>query len=94
MLKCHFNQYCEDLLTIGDEYHARGYKKDYGLVEVMCKDGKFHWLNKDRFEGGMQNETYWSNIRLGYNGGGISKLDSYPSGNYTKWYYHQDGIKR
>ena len=32
MLKCHFNIYCENLIKEGVEYHARGYKKDYGLV--------------------------------------------------------------
>ena len=85
-VRCLFNEYCENLIDIGCEYYARGYKKDYGLIEVMCKDGKFHWLNEYRFKGGVENETYWRNIRLGYNNRGLSKLDSYPSGNYAKWY--------
>ena len=93
MVLCQHNLYCENLITVGEKYYARGYKKDYGLIEVMCKDGKYHWLNKDRFEGGMSNETYWRNLRLGYHDRGISKLDSYPSGNYSKWYYHQNGAE-
>ena len=93
MVLCHHNLYCENLLNIGDEYYARGYKKDYGLIEIMCKDGKYHWLNKDRFERGDKNETYWRNLGLGYNSGSISQLDSYPSGNYSKWYYNQNGIE-
>ena len=88
MLTCFHNLYCENLVKEGAEYHARGYKKDYGLVEILCEDGKYHWLNKDRFEGGSQNETYWTNLGLGYHNRGVSILDSYPSGHYTKWYYN------
>ena len=94
MVRCQHNLYCENILDTGGEYYARGYKKDYGLIEVMCKDGKFRWLNKDRFEGGSQNATYWRNLRLGYNNRGVSKLDSYPSGNYSKWYNQQNGVER
>ena len=93
MVMCQHNLYIENLVDIGGEYYARGYKKDYGLIEVMCKDGKYHWLNKERFEGGMSNATYWYNIGLGYHNRGVSKLDSYPSGNYTKWYHNQNGAK-
>ena len=92
-MKCYHNEYCENLLNIGDEYHARGFKKDYGLVEILCKDGKYHWFNEYRFKGGDENATYWNCLRLGHNDRGFSKLDSYPSGNYTKWYYHQNGVK-
>ena len=88
MFKCHFNHYCEGLLKIGVEYHARGYKKDYGLIEILCDDGKYHWLNENRFKGGDENETYWTNLRLGHNNRSVSKLDSYPSGNYAKWYIY------
>ena len=93
MVLCHHNLYCENLLDIGGEYYARNYKKDYGLLEVMCKDGKYHWLNKERFEGGVQNATYWGNLRLGYHDRSISKLESYPSGNYSKWYNNQNGVE-
>ena len=88
MFKCFHNTYCEHLIKTGVEYHARGYKKDYGLLEILCEDGKYHWLNEDRFKGGDSNETYWRNIRLGYHSRGVSKLDSYPSGNYSKWYIY------
>ena len=91
LMKCYFNLYCEEYLDVGNDYHVRGYKKDYGLIEVLCKDGKYRWFNEYRFKGGVENETYWRNIGLGHNDRGISKLDSYPSGNYAKWYKNQNG---
>lgn len=92
-MKCLHNLYCEELLTVGVNYHERGYKKEYGLIEILSNDGKYHWFNENRFRGGVENEAYWNRIGLGYNNRSLSKLDSYPSGNYTKWYYHQDGVK-
>ena len=94
VLTCYHDEYCENYLTTGKNYKYRGEKKEYGLIEILCKDGKYRWFNKYRFEGGVENETYWSNIRLGYHVGTSSHLDSYPSGNYSKWYYNQNGTKR
>ena len=92
-MKCYHNEYCEEVLEIGADYDVRGYKKEYGLVQIMCQDGKTRWFNEKRFEGGIENDTYWNCLRLGHNGRGLSKLDSYPSGNYSKWYNNQNGTK-
>ena len=92
-MRCYHHQYAEQYLTEGKEYQTRGFKKEYQLIEVLADDEKYHWFNVNRFKGGESNATYWSDLRLGYGTGTLSKLESYPSGNYAKWYYHQNGTE-